>query len=268
MLLLREMAGPAADHDITRTKLLKEEQRKAAEAAQRRREVARLEDLRLEQEERRREAAANKARQEEEKKPLELTQANQAREKSASKSSDEEQIKEVSRSRGCKFMETPDILSMGAPTGAPCVLPSVHWARRQRVPSSLVHPWHVRGEATQRRRSDATNTETPPSVTNNKHELALVALSGMPAVTMAPYTLDTIASVISRGWSKRQRPPTSLVKTTAPSDHMSADGTHLPSVSPQKEPRSTMTTPASHVSRVLQPIPKPNTKRSSEQARG
>ena len=108
----------------------------------------------------------------------------------------------------------------------------------------------------------------PPSVTNNKHELALVALSGMPAVTMAPYTLDTIASVISRGWSKRQRPPTSLVKTTAPSDHMSADGTHLPSVSPQKEPRSTMTTPASHVSRVLQPIPKPNTKRSSEQARG
>ena len=144
VLLLRELAGPAADKDIERTRVLKEEKRRAAEADELRREAMRLENLRLEEEEQRRkeareaeaaaaevrrqeelqeqrrrdeerdrqnaaEAAAKKARQEDEKKRLlELKQAKQARDEAARKIAAQEQIKKVARSRGGNYVETPD----------------------------------------------------------------------------------------------------------------------------------------------------------------
>eukprot|EP00802_Teleaulax_amphioxeia_P018927 Tamp_19138.p2 GENE.Tamp_19138~~Tamp_19138.p2 ORF type:complete len:399 (+),score=167.15 Tamp_19138:66-1199(+) len=144
LLLLRELAGPAAGKDIARTKVLKEEKKKAEEEAIRRREEAKLaheaelrrreeakkeaaqraleeERKRAEEEERRkqeealeRERAAElerlrKERLEEEKRRLaELRRAKQAKEEAARKKAAEEQIKKVARSRGGYFEEETD----------------------------------------------------------------------------------------------------------------------------------------------------------------
>ena len=143
LLLLRELAGPAAGKDIARTKVLKEEKEKAEEEAIRRREEAKRaheaellrreqakkeaaqraleeEQRRAEEEERRkqeealeRERAAElerlrKERLEEEKRRLaELRRAKQAKEEAARKKAAEEQIKKVARSRGL-VDEEPD----------------------------------------------------------------------------------------------------------------------------------------------------------------
>jgi len=144
VLLLRELAGPAAGKDIARTKVLKAERSKAKEEDIRRREEAKREHQRLfeekmrkekeaaefaeeqakrqvEQEELRnkeeafeREQAAEaeerrKQTQEEEKKRIaDLRRAKQAREEEARKKAAEEQIKKVARSRGGYYEEEPD----------------------------------------------------------------------------------------------------------------------------------------------------------------
>jgi hypothetical protein len=144
LLLLRELAGPAAGKDIARTKVLKEEKRKQQEEEVRRREEARLQQLRLleekvrkekekaeeaareaerqaelekqrkieEEQERIREAEAamerEREREEEKKRLARLRHEKQAREEAARKKAAEEQIKKVARSRGGYYEEEPD----------------------------------------------------------------------------------------------------------------------------------------------------------------
>ena len=144
VLLLRELAGPAAGKDIARTKVLKEEKRKAQEEEIRRQELKRLEQLRrhedkilrekreAELEEQRKKEAAEaqerrkqeeemerllaeeaevlrKQKHEEEKRRIaELRRAKQAKEEAARKKAAEEQIKKVARSRGGYYEEEPD----------------------------------------------------------------------------------------------------------------------------------------------------------------
>lgn len=144
VLLVRELAGPAAGKDIARTKLLKEEKRKALEEEVRRQEVKRLEQLRRQEEkilqekrdaeleeQRKREKAEQeekrkqeeemeriraaeaeilrKQKQDEEKKRIaDLRRAKQAKEEAARKKAAEEQIKKVARSRGGYYEEEPD----------------------------------------------------------------------------------------------------------------------------------------------------------------
>lgn len=144
VLLLRELAGPAAGKDIARTKVLKAEKRKAQEEDVRRREEAKREherkseekarkekeaaeraeeeakrqaeqeELRKQEEATEREQAAEaeqlrKQKQEDEKKRIaELRRAKQAKEEAARKKAAEEQIKKVARSRGGYYEEEPD----------------------------------------------------------------------------------------------------------------------------------------------------------------
>jgi hypothetical protein len=144
VLLLRELAGPAAGKDIARTKVLKEEKRKAQEEEIRRQEVRRQEQVRrqeekilrekqeaeLEEQRKKEQAEKEELRKQEEeqekiraaeaevlrkqklederKRIAELRRAKQAKEEAARKKAAEEQIKKVARSRGGYYEEEPD----------------------------------------------------------------------------------------------------------------------------------------------------------------
>ena len=87
-----------------------------------------------------------------------------------------------------------DALSTAAPSLLPSVRPTArdrfpegHVASRQPGPSSLVDapPRHAGGGATERWRSDATNTEMSRSVTKNQQETAQDLRSDLPAPSVA-----------------------------------------------------------------------------------